>query len=251
MMKVAWLTHRKWERTGGAEAADIDMVNQKPKDVEVTVINPGGLSEEDLHSFDHFVITGMYGFASRELNRLQTVSDELTFWVHDSQFAGHWFYDIPTNVIFSSNQHADHDIKALPGWAPKYWQINPGWMDVDEILATPRTVSVLRQHALWAHRPVQHKGLDLAVEWAKEKGVRLDVLVGRAQYDVWAEMAHHEYFVLLSHIFDSCPRAVMEAQLLECELVLNDKVGWFNESPHDLANRIRGAGDAFWGVVQG
>lgn len=248
-MKVAWLTHREWDRSGGAEAADMDMVGQRPSDVEVTVIRPGGLFRDDLRTFDRIVVTGLFGFASRELNWLQDVNQKVSFWVHDSQFAGHWFYDIPKNVIFVSNHQAKHDIKALPGWQPKYWQINPGWMDVNEILGTPRTVTVLRQHALWAHRPVQHKGLDLAVDWAKEKGVRLDVIVGREPQEVWSAMAEHEYFVLLSHIFDPCPRAVMEAQLLECEVVLNDKVGWFDESPYDLANRLQNAGDAFWSVV--
>lgn len=246
-MKIAWVTHRDWDYyAGGAEAVDFDMANHRPDDVEITVIWPGGV-HEDIGEFDHIIVTGLYGFSSRELNLLQDHRQKLTFWVHDSQFAGHWFYTIPKHLIFASPPHIEHDLAKIPGFGDHTVHVNPGWMDVDEIMHTQGSAS--REDALWAHRPVAHKGLDLAVEWATENKVRLDVLVGRPRLEVIDALWTHRYFVLLSHIFDSGPRSVIEAQLTGAELIINDNVGWFDESTDELAKRVDRADKDFWEVV--
>jgi hypothetical protein len=242
-VNVAWITHRKWEPVGGAEMCDIDMAMRRPENVKLTVMWPGGIGD-DLPDFDHVIVSGWYGFSSRELNRIQDVAHKTTIWAHDSQMNGHWLYSVCHNLVFSSKQHMAHDLEGMEYKGRTF--VNPGWMDMDEIYSI---MGGDRDGALWAHRPIPHKGLDLAAEWALENDVRLDVLVGRPRKEVLEAMASHKYFVLLSHIFDSGPRSVMEAQLLGCELVINDNVGWFNESPAELASRLHTADKQFWEVV--
>lgn len=248
-MKVAWLTHRPWEyEAGGAEACDIDMVKMRPSDTELTVMRPGGVNH-DLLDFDRIVVTGFYGFSRVELSWIKQRADRTILWLHDSQMKGHWLYEIARYLVFSSPQHKAHDLKGMSYRGETV--VNPGYMDVDSMMKDLENEHYVgRTNALWAHRPVAHKGLDLAAEWAKEKGVTLDVLVGRPRAQVLRAMAQHQYFVLLSHIFDACPRSVMEAQLLGCELVINENVGWFNESSEELSARLKRAGDEFWKVVQ-
>lgn len=246
-MNVAWITHRIWDPSlGGAEAADFDMANRRPDGVEITVVWPGGIAA-DLEEFDRIIVSGIYAFSSRELNALQAYKDKMTFWVHDSQFAGHWFYTVPNKLIFVSEQHQIHDMAKLPGFEPPHSFINPGWMDVAEIEVL-RT-NTREEAALWAHRPAPQKGLDAAADWAKSQGVRLDVLVNRPRDEILRAMWAHRYFVMLPHIFDSAPRAVIEAQLTEAELIINDNVGWFNESTNTLAERMTNADKEFWEVV--
>jgi hypothetical protein len=105
-----------------------------------------------------------------------------------------------------------------------------------------------QKYALWAHRPEPHKGLDRAVEWAEQNHVDLEVVVGRPQEYVRHMMQLASHFVLLSHIFDPGPRSVMEAQLCGCELVV-DNVGYWDEPPEQLRERIDKADQAFWSLV--
>jgi hypothetical protein len=65
---------------------------------------------------------------------------------------------------------------------------------------------------------------------------------------VLEEMARARWFLLLSTIYDAGPRAVIEAQILGCEVVL-ENVGHFDEPPDVLAERIRNADRDFWGAV--
>lgn len=247
-MNVAWITHRRdWDSLGGAEMCDRLMAVRRPSGIKLTVMFPGGV-DQDLWDFDHVIVSGFYGFSARELNIIQDVGHKTTMWVHDSQMLGHWLYTVVKNLIFVTPMHRDHDLKPLIGFENPNVYINPGWMDIEELMASEQDF-MDRKNALWAARPAGHKGLDLAVDWAKEHDVRLDVLVGRPRSEVLQAMSRHQYFVLLSHIFDSGPRAVIEAQLLGCELVLNDNVGWFDEPPVDLAARLQRADLEFWEVV--
>ncbi len=249
-MKIAWLTHRQWDPDiGGAEAVDLSAAMNRPEGTEITVIWPGGV-DENLLDYDRIVVTGFYGFSSRELNFVQDVGHKTILWLHDSQMTSHWLYTVVGTLIFGSPQHQEFELKNQPGFEPKRTFINPGYMDVDEVYAGKDDLQFgERENALWAHRPVAHKGLDLAVEWAKENDVILDVLVGRPRQQVLRAMAQHRYFVLLSHIFDASPRAVIEAQLLGCELVISDNVGWFDEPIPELRDRVSRANDEFWEAV--
>jgi hypothetical protein len=166
------------------------------------------------------------------------------FWVHDTQFAGHWFYEACSKLIMLTPQHCEYEISKNTKLADVEMVINPGMMDTNNLWPM-----VKQDFALWAHRPTPHKGLDLAAEWAEEKGVMLEVMVARPHEEVIRRMRSARWFVLLSHIFDPGPRAIMEAQPCGCEIIVNENVGWFDESPHELSTRLQNADKAFWATV--
>lgn len=244
-MNIAWITHRDWDRSGGAEMADHDMVDRRPDGIEIMAIKPGGVAE-DLEDFDRIIVSGLAGYSAKELNLLQEFKDKMTFWIHDSQFAGHWFYTVPKNLIFVSPTHIKHDLSKIVGFPDKQVHVNPGWMNVEEILVL---TAKKRAGALWAHRPVWQKGLDMAVVWAEQNNEVLDVLVGRQRPEVLASMRKHKYFILLPHEFDSGPRTVMEATLTGAECITNQNVGQFDEPIDELAERLSNADKHFWEVV--
>ena len=239
-MKVAWVTHRQWQPiAGGAEAADAQMVERRPAEVdEVLLVGPGGV-DSDLSEYDRVIVTGMYGFSDRELNILADLKPVV--WMHDAQFSGHWLLESARLVVLLTPGHQEFECEKNPLLRRDRIVLNPGWFNTSII----QPCKFKEELALWAHRPEPHKGLDRAVEWSSEKGVRLEVMVGRPQGDVYMAMCRCRYFVLLSHIFDPGPRSVMEAQLSGCELII-DNVGYWDEGPEVLATRIATADQHFW-----
>ena len=238
MSTLAWITHRDVVGgEGGAEASDRDMLNARPVDLDVTLIGPGGVTE-DLKEFDHIVATGLYSFSARELNELAKMNFSL--WVHDMQMTGHWIYEAARTLVLLTPQHKEWEMSKNPLIREVKVHLNPGYFDTQAFI----DMQVKNEVALWAHRPEWHKGLDLAEEWAREKGIPLNVMTGRPRHEVLAEMMRSRYFILLSHIQDPGPRTVMEAQLSGCEIVANENVGSWPES--SLRKIIETAPARFW-----
>jgi hypothetical protein len=243
-VKILWVTHRNIAKDeGGAEWADFEMIHRRPEGIDITLIKPGGVDEDLTDTFDKVVVTGWWGFTPREVNIISRWQPIV--WLHDTQMSGHWLNADAQKLIVLTPRHKEYELAKLPIIHDDRIFINPGYMDIDFLdLQGPK------QHfALWAHRPVAHKGLDLAAEWAEQQDIRLEVMVNAPRLDVLMRMGHAEYFVLMSHIVDPGPRAVMEAQLLGCKLAVNDNVGWFDEPPDKLAERLTSADKQFWQLV--
>lgn len=237
-MKIAWLApERDFQNPGGAEQADADMLSVRPEGVEVDMML--AWPETDLSEYDRVVVSSLRGLTAQQVGQLAFLSPVI--WAHDMEFAGHWLYAKANPLITLTPTHREFEMSANSRL--KNVKVNPGYMDLSQIPLP----SVTRANALWAHRLVDHKGLDRAQQWSAEKHIPLDVMVGQPRHNVLAAMGSHQYFVLLSKIFDPGPRAVMEAQLMGCELVL-DNVGYF-EDPLQLREEIATAGEAFWEVV--
>lgn len=243
MRRVAWLTNKDVKGgTGGAESADRDMLRKRPEGVEVTLVHTGGVIGQ-LDNFDFVIAAGLYGFSSRELNHLaENVS--YSYWVHDTQLTGHWIYEDAKHLIFLTPGHRDFELKNNPRIQRPEIHLNPGYMDTSLCMTRAK-----EPYALWAHPAYPHKGLDLATEWAEDKGIELRVLTGVSRRSVIESMQTAQYFVLLSHIFDAGPRSIIEAQLCGCEIVINENVGIWDEPWGDLEARITRAPDEFWNLV--
>ena len=241
-MRIAWVTHRAFDDFGGAERADKQMLQRRPDDVQVTIIRPGGV-DEDLADYDRVVVAGMYGYSSGELHILARLKPIV--WAHDMQFTGHWFYDEAEHFIALNQMHLSWEQEKTL-FKRTELHINPGWMDTTDLHPFDPKWSGT---ALWAHRNIDHKGLDLAVEWAEAKGVELTILMDSPREAVIQAMKHSQYFVLLSKIKDPGPFAVMEAQLCGCELIV-DNVGYWLDTD-ELRQRLDNADKDFWELVCG
>jgi hypothetical protein len=241
-MKLAWVTHRQFDDFGGAERADRQMLERRPEGVDVTLIRPGGV-DEDLADFDRIVVAGMYGFSTGELHILGRLKPIV--WAHDMQLTGHWLYDEASHFIALNQTHLDWE-KEGNLFKRTELHLNPGWMDTADLVGEVRRVP---NTALWAHRPIDHKGLDLAQAWATEGDKELVVMTDSPQVEVWDMMKRVQYFVLLSKIRDPGPFSVMEAQLCGCELVV-DNVGYWPDVD-ELRERLNTADKDFWELVCG
>lgn len=240
-LKVAWVSHRDPNFNGGAEAADNEMLAQRPEGVDVCYVRPGGVEREFMEQFDHIIVTGFWGFMPRELNILDKFKPVL--WMHDLEMSGHWLYEGASKLILLSEQHKQWELKANTMIHQDRIFLNPGTLDTTGIIDD---LDHQEGTALWAHRPAPHKGLDLAADWAQAEGKELIVLVNRPRAQVLQAMADIEYFVLMSHIYDPGPRSVMEAQLSGCKLAINENVGWWDLDRDELRELLGGAAKSFW-----
>jgi len=96
------------------------------------------------------------------------------------------------------------------------------------------------------------KGTDLAEEWCKKNGYDYEV-VGNLPYEKALErLAQSTGFVYLPKGMDTCPRMVIEAKLLGCQLHLNNDVQhaneeWFNtDNIQEIEEYLYASRDLFW-----
>lgn len=240
-MNVCWFSTRDYEAMeGGAEAADKDMWGQAPEDVEITLTND---VDQVMHGgWDKVVVSSLRGLSPQQIAALALTKPAI--WVHDEEHTGHWIYAKANPLVCLTPQHAQREAEKNKRIGTVL--VNPGWFDTSPIHATDYGARM--EQALWAHRPAQSKGLDRASDWAREKGIPLIVRTNDSKEAVYWDMAMSRYFILLSWIFDPGPRAVIEAQIAGCELILDD-VGHFDVGPDEMRELIDGAGKAFWEMV--
>jgi len=100
------------------------------------------------------------------------------------------------------------------------------------------------------------KGADDAIQWCEENNKEYKTLWGVPYLQLLEELAQAEGFVYLPRGGDTCPRMVIEAKLLGCELHLNDNVMhkneiWFETNdPFDTEAYLYGAMERFWSGIK-
>jgi hypothetical protein len=223
------------------------MLAARPPGIEVTQLKPGGVDEE-ITNFDRVVLTGLYGYSSRELNLVARTRP--IFKVHDEQFSKHWIYDEAFIIIANNHMHKAHMMTEMPKLQSHQIIVNPGTMsDLDSLHPSELMAGYYRDDVvLWAHRPAPSKGLDVALEWCIENGRELEVMVGRPHEAVVRRMGEVTDFALFSLIFDSGPRAIMEAQLMGCNILVNDFVGYFPDV-NEVREQLSTGAERFWRLV--
>lgn len=96
------------------------------------------------------------------------------------------------------------------------------------------------------------KGAEDAKKWCDENDKEADVIWGLPYDEVLVRLASAEGFVYLPKGGDTCPRMVIEAKLLGCELELNDNVLhrdelWFNtDDMEETEGYLLAAPGLFW-----
>jgi glycosyltransferase involved in cell wall biosynthesis len=100
------------------------------------------------------------------------------------------------------------------------------------------------------------KGADDAEQWCKDNKKEFEVVWDRPYNEVLEKLATAEGFVYLPKGGDTCPRMVIEAKLLGCELHLNDNVQhrdetWFNtDDLETIEGYLYAARGLFWAAIK-
>lgn len=98
------------------------------------------------------------------------------------------------------------------------------------------------------------KGYEDAVKWCEDNGKKYQSYWDVPYEELLNTMTSSEGFVYLPRGGDTCPRMVIEAKLLGCEVVTNDNVQhaaekWWNANPDDVCDYLKGRPDVFWAAI--
>ena len=98
------------------------------------------------------------------------------------------------------------------------------------------------------------KGFDDAVKWCEDNGKSFQSYWDVPYDQMLNTLASAEGFVYLPKGGDTCPRMVIEAKLLGCEVVTNDNVQhaseiWWQGSPDEICAYLKGRPDVFWDTI--
>ena len=99
------------------------------------------------------------------------------------------------------------------------------------------------------------KGAEDAVQYCNDNNLEYEVVWGLPHDQLLAKLAVSKGFVYLPRGGDTCPRMVIEAKALGCELVLNDHVQhkdeeWFTSTELDMMSYLYAARDRFWRAIK-
>lgn len=100
------------------------------------------------------------------------------------------------------------------------------------------------------------KGADDAVRWCEENNKEFEVVWGIPYEELLEKLSKAEGFVYLPRGGDTCPRMVIEAKLLGCELHLNEHVQhaseiWFKDaSDIDTLSYLYASRNRFWTAIK-
>jgi hypothetical protein len=98
------------------------------------------------------------------------------------------------------------------------------------------------------------KGVDEAVKYAKENKIEYELVWGLSYEDLLAKLATSKGLIFFPLAGDTCPRMVIEAKLLGCELILNDNVqhkdeSWF-KTRQSCLEYLRDRTRVFWSKIE-
>ena len=95
------------------------------------------------------------------------------------------------------------------------------------------------------------KGLNETEAHCKEKGYDYEVLWNLPYQQFLEKMAESKGLCFKPTGLDTCPRMVIEAKLLDCELDLNNRVQhseepWFNKGYEEIVEYLKSRPAFFW-----
>lgn len=98
------------------------------------------------------------------------------------------------------------------------------------------------------------KGKDRAVDYAVKNNLDYELVWGLNHKDLLKKLSTSKGLIYLPPGGDTCPRLIIEAKLLDCELILNDNVqhkdeDWFKTKESTL-DHLRSRTRVFWATIE-
>ena len=169
------------------------------------------------------------------------------------------FFTSAQRVFFMSQQQMNIHLENLKELKKKSCTVLSSVFD-DEFF---NTITRLRKEykdkksSKWAisGAPMWVKGAEAAEEWCKENEKEYIKLFNMPYEETLKTLAESKGVCFLPSGADTCPRFVIEAKLLGCELELNDYVqhkdeDWFNtDDLSEIEQYLRDTPQRFWGAV--
>ena len=169
------------------------------------------------------------------------------------------FFIAAQKIFFMSKRQMDIHLEKLKKLKPQSCMVLSSVFD-DEFFDTIRRLReqyIEKKNKKWAisGAPMWVKGAETAEEWCKENNKEYVKLFNVPYEETLRTLAESKGVCFLPAGADTCPRFVIEAKLLGCELELNEHVQhkdeeWFNtESLEEIEDYLRETPERFWGAI--
>jgi hypothetical protein len=174
-------------------------------------------------------------------------------------------YSGAQHIFWMSEKQKEQFVSKIPSliFAPDGKHIVQGSVFDDQTL--DKLVSLREVHAkavsnipikIWGVQGSQNwiKGTQETIKWCTEKKLPVKVLGNMAYETFLAELASCHGLVFQPLDFDTCPRIVIEAKIMGCELELNNNVQhkdelWFTKSSDEIVSHLKTRGEYFWSHI--
>ena len=253
---IAWLTHAlpraegsvnapnllPGKYAGGAEMTDAGYIDASPEEVHLIHSDNWELALD----YETIIVAGTDQLPNHAMHRLAQRNPVVMLHHRQTQTEAR-------QVLLSS-------ARVLICHTPKHLEMETAWTSPQSTAwvishhdLSEFTTATKEDFALWAARNEYQKGLDNALRWASDRGVRLETYWDKPREVVLETMSRARYFVFLPNDFDAEPRTLIEAVLSGCEIHTNTLAGltsipeWHN--PERLAELVSTANRRFWEVA--
>lgn len=273
-MRFIFLSDKfKEDFTGGAEMALHAVIEQCP--CEAIKVKSMELTSKfiDEHKDDYWII-GNFAEVKRFL--IKKIADELKYTVIEFDFKfcparniSYWKYKTGQDfkepiqevvdllqkaqkVFFMSKRQMDITKQFVPS---KNYEVLSSMFcreEIENIESLMKEPEVKREGYLIIGTESWVKGFRETMVWAKSKGYDFKVVYSVKHKDLLREFKNAFAYVYLPVGEDTCPRAVIEARLLGCKLIINSNVlhhdeAWFClENPFDVLEYLKTRVSYFW-----
>ena len=226
-----------------------------------TQINPTLIDKISQSTLNYSVVEFDYKFCKYRNLELHNLMEGEDCSCHTSTHGDmiETFLSNANNVFFMSEKQKEIHLKRLKTLKPKSTHVLSSIFE-DSVLDT---IKALRNEAkdkkedywviptgqLWV------KGADAAKKWCAENNHKFIELQNLSYLDALKTLAAAKGLCFLPAGADTCPRLVIEAKLLDCELNINDNVQHAKESWFDTDNLqkietyLRSVPTNFWNLV--
>ena len=266
---------------GGAELTTEALISKSP--LEVVKIHARNLNMQILQQYADCV--WVFGnFASLDFNLIPTIATNLKYVVleYDYKFCKYRsiekhlhesgqkcdchekeigklvsaFYYAADHVFWMSTEQRDRYFERFPFLADKKTTVLSSVFNDSffEKISSINSENKERDGWIVLGSNSWIKGADDAETWCKENGKKYEIVWDVPYEKILDKLSLAEGFVYLPKGGDTCPRMVIEAKLLGCDVVTNSNVqhaseDWFRSAPGDICSYLKGRPDVFWGEV--
>jgi hypothetical protein len=168
------------------------------------------------------------------------------------------FYNNSKSVFWMSEKQKEHFLKYCPLTPDKkHFVLSSTFSEqvLQELAFLNTTVLKTKENYGILSGGSWIKGIEQTKKYLSENQIKFEEIPNLPYKEFLKELAKFKKFVFMPADWDTCPRLVIEAKLLGCEIILNDNVlhkdeVWFTGSILETEKYLKNRTSIFWKEIQ-
>lgn len=253
-MKILWISDFFLEDGvyGGAELVDNIIISELKKNHTVDTVNSANITYKELGSYEKLIFSNFVLVSNDLLKKISSSNIEYLIMEHDHKYLSNRdpspfrsqqappkyiknynFYKSAKAVLCQSSGHAQCLIKNL--YIENIVNLGSSIWSTDqyEHLRQLGPVSKNDKYAI-VDSPNSVKNTSLAVKYCNKNSIQYDLISDKNWNSFVKKMSTYKGLVFFPKVYESFCRLIVEARMMNLEVITNDKIGaitesWFHE----------------------